>query len=428
MRKLLISISIVFCNYLFSQDTVKIMTYNLLNYNNFPSYCTVSNNNTSLKDGYLRTIFSYEMPDIFGVNEVSGSGSAFSQHILDSVINVNGITWYNRINYVNSNSSDIISTLFYDSRKFTLYNQNYINGGVRDILINKFYYKSPDVSTLNDTVFITCIVMHLKAGSNPADLDDRAAETLSLMNYLNSMPGLGNCIVMGDFNVQTNTETCFQNLINYSNPNVRFYDPVNKLGNWNNNSAYVQYHTQSTNTDAGNTCKVSGGLDDRFDFILASFYIMNDIAKISYVPGSYWAVGQDGNRFNQSIVSPANYSVPSNVVSALGNMSDHLPVVIKLRINQTPVFGVKEIAGNQNVFVYENPVDDYAKIEIYSDKNEDCVLTIYDRQGRRILIKALQIHFGYNFLTIPVSDYNKGMYLFNFINSEGISSLKIIKK
>ena len=411
----------------FTQDTVKIMAYNLLGYNSYTSYCTTLNNQTDLKDGYLRTIFSYERPDIFGVNEVSGAGVTSSKRILDSVINVNGITWYKRANYINTNLSPLISTIYYDSRKFFLYNQNYISTSYRDIMIYKFYYNSPDLINLNDTVFLTCIVMHLKAGSSASDQSERAAETLALMNYLNQL-GADNYLVMGDFNVQSHTETCFQNLINYSNANIRFYDPINKLGNWNNNSFYALYHTQSTSTDANNTCKASGGLDDRFDFILSSFYIMNNISKISYLPNSYRAVGQDGNRFNQTIISPANYSVPTNVVSALSNMSDHLPVVLKLKISQTPVFGVNEIKREQPSIIFENPIGDNTEIQLFSENNEMCTLTVYDQQGRLISKFSYFLHTGYNVINFQSNDLNSGMYFFNFVHSRGSSTIKIFKK
>ena len=427
MRNIVLFFLVFILNNVYAQDTLKVMTYNLLGYNSYSSYCTISNNNTALKDGYLRTIFAYEMPDILGVNEVSGNGSASSKHILDSVINVNGISWYGRGNYVNSNNSPLINTIYYDTRKLYLYNQNYLTTNYRDIMIYKFYYKSPDVANLNDTVFLNCIVMHLKAGSTTNDQDERAAETQTLMNYINSLSSMGNCIVMGDFNIQTSTEASFQNLINFSNPNVRFYDPINKLGNWNNNYSYAQYHTQSTFVNS-NGCSASGGMDDRFDFILASSYIMNNIDKVSYVTDSYWAVGQDGNRYNQSITNPVNYSVPSNVVSALGSMSDHLPVILKLKISQTPVIGIRDNASNANKIIFENPVKETANFEIYSSGNEDIVLSVFDLQGKLVSRESYSFFQGYNVLKINMSAFQNGLYFFNFTHQTTSTTVKILKK
>jgi len=428
MKQFLIAIAI-FCSYtIVAQDTVKIMTYNLLDYNNPTSYCTTDNNNLSVKDGYLRTIFSYEMPDIFAAHEVSGYVDASCKHLLDSVINVNGVTWYHRANFINSNNSDIISTLFYDSRKFTLYNQNFLSGGVRDLMIFKLYYNSPDISTLYDTVFITCVAMHLKAGSTTSDQSERAAETLMLMNYINGVSGMGNCLTMGDFNVQSSNETCFQNLINYPDSNVRFYDPINKPGDWNNNSSFAAFHTQSTSTDDNNTCMASGGMDDRFDFILASYNIMNNISKVAYVPDSYLAVGQDGNHFNHSINNPTNNSVPSDVLDALAGMSDHLPVILKLKISQTHAIGISEHFSKPETIKFENPVNDEAHFQIYSTKNDTYILKMYNQLGCLITTYTYQVYPGYNRISVPMNNFVSGLYYFNFVNSEKNTTLKIMKK
>ena len=70
------------------------------------------------------------------------------------------------------------------------------------------------------------------------------------------------------------------------------------------------YHTQSTHSE--NTgCAASGGMDDRFDFILISKNIKQGSKGVKYLSDAYWAVGQDGKHFNESInSSPTNTSVP----------------------------------------------------------------------------------------------------------------------
>lgn len=427
MKKITLFTVIFYSLCTFGQDTVKVMTTNLLNYNNNTSYCTQTNNNVTNKDSYLRDIISYVMPDIWGVNELSGNGSTSAQRILDNDLNINGATWYKRASYQNSNGSDIISMIYYDSRKFTLYNQNYLPSLYRDIMIYKFYYNSPDVTTVNDTVFLTCIQMHLKAGSYTDDQSDRATETITLMNYLNGLSNYGNAIVMGDFNVQSSNEQSFQNLINYSNSNVRFYDPPNKLGDWKDNSAFKMYHTQSTNITSNN-CIASGGMDDRFDFILASFYVMNNIAKIKYVPSSYVVIGQDGLHMNQSINSPANYSVPSNVLNALVNNSDHLPVTIKLRINQSPaISGINLVQQNIQHIKLQNFTNNNVQVELYSDVNDTYNVCLYNQLGEVISKQTFNILSGYNYLSIPIQQIADGLFFLNFNNSKESSTLKIMK-
>ena len=79
---------------------------------------------------------------------------------------------------------------------------------------------------------------------------------------------------------------------------------------------------------------VTGGLDDRFDFILASDAVMAGRYGAQILPETYVAVGNDGEHFNRSIISsPTNTSVPDSVLQALHDFSDHLPVFCKMTLN-----------------------------------------------------------------------------------------------
>ena len=60
---------------------------------------------------------------------------------------------------------------------------------------------------------------------------------------------------------------------------------------------------------------------------------MNGIDSVQYIQGSYKAIGNDGNHFNGSINSGSNSEYPDSIANALYYMSDHLPVVLKTRIN-----------------------------------------------------------------------------------------------
>jgi len=57
MKKLLLVLFIVLGAFTVrAQDTLTFLQYNLLNYGNFTSYCTTTNNNVSRKNGYIGTI------------------------------------------------------------------------------------------------------------------------------------------------------------------------------------------------------------------------------------------------------------------------------------------------------------------------------------------------------------------------------------
>ncbi|NSW46383.1 MAG: T9SS type A sorting domain-containing protein [Bacteroidales bacterium] len=427
MRKVIfITSMVVFSLGIKAQDTLTVMTYNLLNFNNNTSYCTQSNNNVNDKISYLKTITSYVLPDIVGFNEIHASNATI-QLILDSILNTNGIKTYSRIQYINSSNSDIVSSIFYNNKKLKLYSTNYLQTDLRDVIILNLYYNSQEMQNNHDTVFIRVMQAHLKAGSTTSDQDQRAQETSVIMNYLNSLGNSKNTILMGDFNVQSSTETAFQNLINYSNMNVRFYDPVNKLGNWNNNSSFALYHTQAVQLNS-NGCTSGGGLDDRFDFILASFSIMNNLYKVKYVANSYKVIGQDGNHFNQSVDNPANYSVPSNVLTALANMSDHLPVTLKLAVQQTPFIGIEEAnLNNFNIKPY-SWIDNELILSLQGEYNGNLEIHIYDLMGRKVFTTYRKLFNDELLISVQTPSLDKGLYIVQYQLKGLNKSLKVIHK
>ena len=278
-------------------EVATFMEYNLLNYRNETSFCTNNNNNPITKEGYLKTIFKYVSPDLFTCNEI-GSNPSNALKILDRCINVDGENRYEMANF-NSNSS-LANALFYNGEMFGLLSKEVItndaNGAqiVRLIDVFKLYYKESNLALGADTTFLTIFVAHFKAGNTSSDRTDRGLAAEAVMNYIENKPVTGNYIISGDFNTYTSSEAAIQELIFNSNSSIAFIDPVNKLGNWNNNSNYAEVHTQSTHYSS-NGCASGGGLDDRFDFILISDAIKNNIDHIDYVNNSYKALANDGN-------------------------------------------------------------------------------------------------------------------------------------
>jgi hypothetical protein len=159
-------------------------------------------------------------------------------------------------------------------------------------------------------------------------------------------PKKENCIIMGDFNFYRSSEAGFQTLT-ASSPNAtyQFQDPINRVGSWTGNATYADIHTQCPRTDNNGGCYSGGGLDDRFDFILMNRHLINDSAGIRFIPGSYKALGNDGQHFNSNInSSPVNTSAPAAVISALYLASDHLPVQADLRVAGNFTLQVKNAA------------------------------------------------------------------------------------
>ncbi|MCD4731584.1 MAG: T9SS type A sorting domain-containing protein [Bacteroidales bacterium] len=402
-----------------SQDTIRIMHYNLLMYGDNFGGCTSSNNNVNDKNGYLKTILDYIKPDIVTVNEIY-KDSYYHDLILDSVFNIEGVNYYARGNPPNLSNGYTVNQVYYNTQLFTLESNNAISTSIRDIDIFTFSYNTSN--STNDPE-LNCVVAHLKAGNTQGDATERANETNALMNYLDNNNAMGNYIFSGDFNVYTASEQAFKNLLFHSNEDIRFYDPINKIGEWHSNYFFANEHTQSTHTFG--ECPSGGGLDDRFDFILISDEIKDGTEDIEYISDSYWAVGQDGLHYNKSLIdSPENTSVPPDVLSALYNMSDHLPVIMDLLVNDD--LGFTESPFQNFNLSFNNPVKDYLEITFAYGHPTEISFDLMSINGNAIY--SLKTDQNSNTITIPVSHLMKGHYLLKISDGNGnVSYRKVIK-
>ena len=80
-------------------------------------------------------------------------------------------------------------------------------------------------------------------------------------------------IVSGDFNIYSNnsiSEPAFDMLTTEGgNSQGQLFDPINRIGNWHNNSSFADVHTQSPRTTQFGG-GANGGMDDRFDWLFIS--------------------------------------------------------------------------------------------------------------------------------------------------------------
>ncbi|MCQ2291766.1 MAG: T9SS type A sorting domain-containing protein [Bacteroidales bacterium] len=398
---------------LFAQDTIRMMQYNLMYYtdNSGISDCNSSTNNLANKDENVKTIFQYVKPDVFCVCEM-GSNMTYVNRLLNNAINVDGVDYYRNGPLTNYSGGSIANMIYYDSRKLTLYDNYYVTTSYRDINGYKMYYNSTDLEH-GDTVFVTFWIMHLKAGSSDANAAARYVQTQRLMSRLEAMGAPDNYVVSGDFNVYGASENCYQELVNYSNSFYRFYDPIDRPGEWNNNGQFADIHTQSTHTESTG-CFSTGGMDDRFDIILVSPYINYGSQRVKVLPETYHALGQDGNRFNKSIIYPANNSIPSAVAQALYNQSDHLPVITDFAIEASPV-GVQERAADFSISAV-NPVRDNLTVNVLTPNADVYQFQVYAMDGRLLAQYEEALDGGCHTVRFPF-EYAKGLYVLKVTDS-----------
>lgn len=405
-----------------AQDTLKVMHYNVLNYGNTTSYCTQQNNDIVQKAAGVNTIIQYVLPDIITVNEM-GNNSFAPNHFLNSALNTNGITGYAASTITNLSGDNIGNMLYYNSSKMVLKEQITVPTTVRDFNIYRLYLLTSGLQN-GDTSWINVATCHLKAGSSSSDKATRAAMTSTFMTHLDQNGMSGAWILSGDFNIRSSSETSYQNLIDHSNANLNFNDPINESGTWNSNSSFSAIHTQSTHYSS-NGCASGGGMDDRFDFIMINNDIKNHTGDFSYVLGSYQAVGNDGNHFDDAINYQGNTSVPANVLQALYDVSDHLPVVCEIAFDKT-IDAVEDISSLvpelEYVSLNQNSISMKFNRNIELSKVE-----IFDISGSSLISKSLKdrserFSIQYN------TSLSAGIYLCRMTDSEGnVYNYKTIK-
>ena len=307
MRYLIFSILVSILN----ASTVRIMTYNILNYED-------ENNR---EDDYA-LIIDFTQPDLIVAQEIIGQTgfSHFQSDVLD-VVNPNG---WSSAPFTNQTAQQDIA-LYYKHDIFTFVSTSVVytaqSSGTRDVIQ---WIMLHNLSGLEFNIY----GVHLKASSGSSNANQRLQETTILRNHLNELAA-NFFIVAGDFNIYSNnssSEPAFDMLTGASDNNSgRLFDPIDRIGHWHNNSSYSDVHTQSPRTSSFGG-GANGGMDDRFDWLFVSQSILDETSSMYYVDGTYSAFGNDGNHFNDAINDGTNNSVSAEMADALHDASDHLPV------------------------------------------------------------------------------------------------------
>ena len=403
-----------------AQDTLTVMQYNLLYYGNYNSGfadCYETNNNTQHKDECIRTLLDYVKPNIFTVCEFGATQQLLNEFMRHN-LNINGVDYWQSDNIINYAGSNIINHIFFDSRKLGLSKHVALRTNPRDTDVYELYLKTSSLA-VGDTIKLVCIVAHPKAGMGYES--NRHALMQKAMDHIYQYYPNDNVLIMGDFNMYGASESGYRLLTQtYSHPEVCFVDPlaiVGGVGEWNNNGQFAAFHTQSTRSYS-NECFSSGGLDDRFDFILMADEIKFSYNHLRYVNNSYHAVGNDGRHFNMSIDQGYNSAVPAEVAEALFDGSDHLPVTMKIAVDVH--FGVEDHeAQNLQVCVAPNPATDYAKISFYNPSQGQVQFDLYSLQGQLVQRESAEFGEGSQQYKLSLHGLTKGFYLLRVRHQNG---------
>ncbi|MEM7106042.1 MAG: T9SS type A sorting domain-containing protein [Bacteroidota bacterium] len=394
----------------FSQDTLKVMFYNILR---FPETGAAN------RVDEFRTIFQYEKPDVLLVCELNSEAGA--DMILNQALNVFGTTHYDRATFeANSTGGDITNLVFYNSDKLGLVRENNLATNRRDIGIYLFYHKDPMLAVHQDTAYIDFWTTHLKAGSSSSDQNQRRTTALQFVQFVNILTPEPYRLFSGDFNMRSSNEEAWG--IIAGNANQDFHDPIDELGTWHNNINFAELHTQSPRTTSFGE-GANGGMDDRFDFILISDQIEADNGRVRYIPDTYRALGNDGNHYNTAINNGINLSAPDSVIQAIHDASDHLPVVLDLEIMPGVITNVQEINDKAAFELYPNPALEQLVVE--GRFESDVQLIISNSLGEIVMTKL--VSGGFSSLPVNIGHLNPGNYFLTLDNNEQRSTRRFVK-
>ena len=364
----------------FAQNDVKIMSYNVLIY---PQGDMVNRIDT------LSKILDYYEPDLLLLQELKSE-----QGLVDIAQELNVLFGnYQAGTYVPQvsnpdNNWRLQQNLVFNKTVFELVSEQVIETPYRDV--NYFQLRFLEEDGTPSTELLHTYVTHLKSSQGSANEQLRLSMVEVLMEHIALLPAESNIIVAGDFNVYDGEEPAYELLLNTNGMNT-LNDPID-MPNWDDtNFPNPEIFTQSTRLSSLSD-GAGGGMDDRFDFVLLSDQLMNPNAKFAYQAESYQALGNNGSCYNQDLIDCNTVeNVPYELLSSLYYMSDHLPVVLSLNINEindtVSSINAPSLPKNQQISVSPNPAN--TQIDLIRNGANPIDVRIFNLYGKLMLEQTL---------------------------------------
>jgi endonuclease/exonuclease/phosphatase family metal-dependent hydrolase len=396
MKKYLIFfLLVIYGTSIFAQSDIKIMSYNLLNY---PEGEMVNRIDT------LSKILNFYEPDLLLVQELkSEQGLQIIAQELNALFGA-----YKAGTYVPqisnpANSWRLQQNLIFNEAVFELVSEEAIETPYRDV--NYFQLRILEEDGTPSTDLLHAYVTHLKSSQGSTNEQLRLSMVEVLKDHISLLPSESNVIVAGDFNVYYGGEPAYELLLSTNGTNT-LHDPIDMPGWAGTNFPNKEIFTQSTrlsSLDDGS----GGGIDDRFDFILLSDQLMNPSGKFVYQAESYQALGNNGTCYNQDLIDCSTVdNVPYELLRSLYHMSDHLPIVLSLDINESvSTIELPLFSESQLIEIAPNPAN--AKVDLVYNGTDPIDLHIFNLQGKLMLEQKLLEQKT----TIDIAHLPRGLYI-----------------
>jgi endonuclease/exonuclease/phosphatase family metal-dependent hydrolase len=410
-KKILVLLIVMVSLCVNAQGTIKTMAYNLLE---FPSA------NPPNRAQILQDIIDEYEPDIFMVSELESEAGA--NLILNTALNDEGNNYLMApFEPSQSGDPDHQQLVFYRKGMFSLEASEVLPTAVRDI--NHYTLKLSTADQQTDPVIFEVFVTHLKSSQGTANKQLRLEMVQEFTTRLETLDPNAFVLFGGDFNLYTQSEPAYQELLDPTNAIV-MVDPIDRPGSWSNNINFQDIHSQSTRISAGPFGTGAGsGMDDRFDFIVMSQNMQNN-PKLKYIPDSYKAFGNNGNCYDNSVNSPdCAGDFGATLRDNLYNMSDHLPIVMNLETNKQIVLSNNDFSVESIIELENTLVTNKLNIHLNSNLSENVSFVIYNTLGQKLLEYNSE---NSEYISIDVSQLTNGIYYLktNLPNSRTFKFLK----
>lgn len=296
---------ILLTTFLSAQDTVTIVYYNILWY---------PRTEETRDEHYVRILDELDA-DILVLTEMRPNGlEPFLNNVIGEIHDID----YAQSSFHPCGDSDV--QLYYNADLFHLLEQHFIDANTRDLNEYVLGYRKDESIRLN------VIGAHLKASKGDHEEELRFRQCRNYREHMSDNTEDHYIIFGGDLNFYSSDEKGFQRLI--MSGDDQLFDPIALIGDWHANQEFAITHTQSTRTEGFG----AGGMDDRFDFILVNSAILDQESEVRYIEGTYFAYGNSGNLLDKAIDDPINTSLSPELLLALKEASDHIPVVMQICI------------------------------------------------------------------------------------------------
>jgi endonuclease/exonuclease/phosphatase family metal-dependent hydrolase len=302
----------------------RLMNYNLLNFGGVSGQARLN---------YHRAMVRGVQPDLIVTQEMTDEAGMILYR--DQVLNFREPGQWSSGPFVNGPDTD--NSLFYRTAMFDLLDAVEVPTALRNA--SRYHLKLDGYDGPGSDFYVYSF--HLKASSGSTNAALRYAEMQVIRADAETLPPGSHILFCGDYNVYSGSEQAFQHALSSQGDDIgRMKDPINQVGNWSSNLAYAPYHTQSPrNTQFGGGA--TGGMDDRFDFILES-YNWDDGQRWELLEQTYTAYGNDGDHCCNSAIDgpltsnpgggPQNLAVGLAQADSIEQASDHLAVFADISV------------------------------------------------------------------------------------------------